>query len=120
MVFRIERTPLPLYTLVVLHLYLTLAPFESVVDVTGNKVGEEESVCALAAVFRHDSEEQEVDSFSLMELPGTQDMPPAEGQQPAAMALLCRTTHRRHGDTDTHELVVGVGILYAGDEVEVE
>ena len=79
-VHRVESPPLALNTLVAFHLDLAFTPFEAIVDVAGNEVGEEKSVGTLGAILRENAKEQQVDALRLMELTRTENMPPAERQ----------------------------------------
>ena len=100
MLYMLQILPLALYLLVGLHLHIRLAPFETVLLVDRNEVVEEEGIGSFLLVFRQDADEHQVETFSLMELQGTETMPPSEGPQTSVLALLQGARHI--GDRDTH------------------
>ncbi len=116
----LKIAPLTLHVAVGLHLHIGLAPLEAIADIAWYKVGEEQRVGSLAAVFGQEAYEQQVHAFGLVPFQRPQHVPPAEREQPSAAALLHGACHRRHGDAHADKLVVLVAIHYEGDKVEVE
>ena len=86
---------------------MRLAPFEAVLLIDGDEVVEQEGVGALAAIFRKYTDEQTVYNVGLLELQGTDDMPPAERPQTTVTALLQSLCQRGDGDTYADTVVVG-------------
>lgn len=115
----LEILPLALHVLVGLHLNLALAPFESVGLIARDEVVEHKGIGTLHAVFGQHSEQQQVHALGLVSLQSPQHVPPSEGPEPSAAALLQRLRQRRDGDAHGHGLVAGAAVFYNGDEAEV-
>ena len=64
----LQILPLALHLLVCLHLYIRLAPLETIGLITGNEIVEQQGVSALLLVLWQDAYQHQVDTFGLMEL----------------------------------------------------
>ena len=72
-----ERFPLILHCSIRLQFRVALSPFETILVVGRDEVGEEECVYALALVLRLDCDEQQVDTV-VFALQALEQMPPSE------------------------------------------
>ena len=118
---RVQWSPLPLHCRIGLHLHLRLSPLDAILLIDRNQVGKEERIGTFGTILRKDADQQEIDNLGLVELDGTQEMPPSEWQHSASMALLQSDGQGRHGNADTHQLALIIRpILDQGDKLQVE
>ena len=75
----LQILPLALHLLVGLHLDIRLAPLEAILLIAGDKVVEQQSIGTLLLIFRQEPYQHQVKTLCLVELQGTQTMPPAKG-----------------------------------------
>ena len=121
MLYMLQVLPLALYFLVGLHLYIGLTPLEAIFLVDRDEVVEEQGIGAFLLVFGQDADEHQVETLRLVELQGTQAMPPAEGPQASVLALLQGTRHVGDGDAHANDVVVGgVPVFNETEHVHVE
>ena len=106
MLFVLKHLPLRLYSGVGLHVNMTLAPFEAVFLIDGYQVIEEQRISTFGSVFGQHTNQQHVDDVGLVELQSLDDVPPAERQQSAPMALLESLGQRGDGDAHTDDIVI--------------
>ena len=85
MLHMLQILPLALNLLVGLHLHVGL--------VSGDEVVEHQGINALLLVFRQDAYQHQVETFCLVELQGSQAMPPAKRPQASVAALLQGSRH---------------------------
>ena len=82
---------------------------------------EEQGVGAFSSVFRQDAYQQEVDDIGLVELQGTDDMPPAKGEKASVVTFLQGLGERGNGDTHTDNgMVRQVPVLNDTEHIHVE
>ena len=78
----LQRAPLTLHTTVAFHLHLRFSPLETIVDVSWDQVGEEQSVGSFGAVFGTEADEQQVHAVGLVEFGRSEHMPRSCGIWP--------------------------------------
>jgi hypothetical protein len=74
--------------LVGLHLDIRLSPLEAILLIYRYQAVKQQGISAFGPILRQNAYEQEIDGISLMELQGTEDMPPAEGEESAFATFL--------------------------------
>ena len=80
MLFVLEILPLRLDGGVALHVHMALAPLETVLLINRYQMVEEQRIGTLCTVFRQHADKEQINDVRLVELQGTDDMPPAEWQ----------------------------------------
>ena len=121
MLFVFKIHPLCLNGRIGFHVYMTLAPLETVLLIDGYQIVEKQGVGSLGTILGQHSDEQEIDNISLMELQSSDNMPPAKRKQTTLATFLQSLGERRDGDAHTDNVVIGrIPVFYHTEHIHRE